>query len=495
MAYGSHTHVSNMDAEVMNLYLTGIRNYRGGKPPEDAMDTSFDNRLVYISIPAEQGVVLHRMLSTGMPVKYIRILRMSLCAFKRAFDNLERCESLTDLYIGVDCEGQGLGTDLSKVFINLYSLELMCSNTGSDFAKDVATYITQSKSLKELSIGGCCGGDEGAANLIEALKRNDTLKKLTLYQMTLSCETLISFAKMLAWNTTLQIVQLDDACSLDKEKLSSLLAEGGYVSVFKRLQLLWPEELLSELTALIRREACSPTLFVQITSAVDKRVLGEFFQAVAADNTVHRLMFCETGENAFDELVEGIAFTVRHTRTLRLIANYVDVKSGNEHQLTIVLDALKDNHSIGDFAMHVEQVTPEVATSLSKLLEVNNSLRRIEVCDRSYISPEAVKTIVCGLRRNCTVTRLTVCSYAIEYEKEIAELLDRNIELIDDAMDFVITGEDVSDKRLHALMSVHSSAGFVEAVREEICVTTEEALEEIEATLASVCAGPWHSKL
>ncbi|KAH6924241.1 hypothetical protein HPB50_014141 [Hyalomma asiaticum] len=136
------------------------------------------------------------MLRTRLPVKRARISHMSLREFKLVLDDLEKCESLTDLCLGVVCEGEGLGKDLWRVFRNLHSLELECDNTGSDLAQDVGSYIRQSKSLREVALQGSCGGDEGAAHLIEPLERNDTLRKLTLCEMTLSCETLISFAKI-----------------------------------------------------------------------------------------------------------------------------------------------------------------------------------------------------------------------------------------------------------------------------------------------------------
>ncbi|KAH7976717.1 hypothetical protein HPB52_018533 [Rhipicephalus sanguineus] len=183
------------------------------------------------------------------------------------------------VHITVDLQGKELGTSFSEVFRGLDSLELSCVNTGSGFANHIASYIRQNKTLRELRLRNSCGGDEGAAVLIEALVENDTLKIFALNNIKSSSDTLVGFAKMLATNRTLEMVHLGEVCCGEVDKVWSLLAQERYAGVFQRLQIVWPDELLSVLTALIRREACSPTLYVRITSSVDEGVLREFFEA------------------------------------------------------------------------------------------------------------------------------------------------------------------------------------------------------------------------
>ncbi|KAL1421569.1 hypothetical protein MTO96_023004 [Rhipicephalus appendiculatus] len=94
---------------------------------------------------------------------------------------------------------------------------------------------------------------------------------------------------MLASNTTLEVVDIREVCPVDKDDVLSLLLEERYANVFKRLQIVWPEELLPELTTLIRRQACCPWLSVTVTSAVDEGVLEDFFDTVAADKALRGL--------------------------------------------------------------------------------------------------------------------------------------------------------------------------------------------------------------
>ncbi|KAH7976610.1 hypothetical protein HPB52_017007 [Rhipicephalus sanguineus] len=129
--------------------------------------------------------------------------------------------------------------------------------------RKIASYMRQNKTLRELCLRNSCGGDEGAAVLIEALVENDTLKIFALNDINSSSDTLVCFAKMLSINRTLEMVHLNE-----------------------RLQVVWPDELLSVLTALIRREACSPTLSLRVTSSIDEGVLREFFEAVAENKTL-----------------------------------------------------------------------------------------------------------------------------------------------------------------------------------------------------------------
>nr|XP_037272902.1 uncharacterized protein LOC119164799 [Rhipicephalus microplus] len=136
-----------------------------------------------------------------------------------------------------------------------------CENPGTRFAKDVADYIRQNKSLRDLVIWDSSGGDEGAAALAKALVANDTLTTFSLGDVELSSDTLIIFAKMLATNSALESVNLSQVRPLEKDQVCWLMSQKWYAGVFKRLDIAWPEQLLPELAILIRREACCPSLF------------------------------------------------------------------------------------------------------------------------------------------------------------------------------------------------------------------------------------------
>ncbi|KAL1421571.1 hypothetical protein MTO96_023006 [Rhipicephalus appendiculatus] len=99
---------------------------------------------------------------------------------------------------------------------------------------EVASYIRQGKHLTELSLCYSCGGDEGVAVLAEALAGNETIKKFSLDDMKLSPDTLTAFAKALASNTTLEVLDIWKVCPVDKDKVLSLLKQERYANVFKR---------------------------------------------------------------------------------------------------------------------------------------------------------------------------------------------------------------------------------------------------------------------
>ncbi|XP_054925146.1 uncharacterized protein [Dermacentor andersoni] len=435
--------------------------------------------------------VLRRLLSSGIPVRKLSIFEISHSAFKIAFENLEECPSLQEVLLEIDCKGKDLGIHLCGAFKSLRSLDLRCDNTGSGFAKEIARYIHENKSLRELSLWNSCGGDEGAAALIEVLTMNETLKRFTLAAMELSSNTLIGFVKMLASNSTLELVDLFDVCPAEKDQVSRLLETELYASAFKRLLILWPEQLLPQVTRLLRQQACNPELSVSVTSSVDEVVLREFFDAVAADTTLRMLHFYPS-EDLFDALADGIASVVKRTNTLREIRNLMRVQNGKEHQLISILEALKENRCVTNFTMYIESLTAEIATSLSELLAVNNTLNDVAICEYWGILPDQVETILQGLRKNYTLTGLMVSWDPDDSDgiSEMEELLKRNIRLQKKAAEFVISGSgDVSDvEGEDAFKKLHSSAGLVEKVRELTGKTTEAALEEIQSAFARLSA-------
>ncbi|KAH7975744.1 hypothetical protein HPB52_004664 [Rhipicephalus sanguineus] len=484
-------HVDTQNADVQELYRKGFERYQEleryksqRRANETSAITQYGPILVYGHISEKDAAVLHRMLRSGKPVKRLCLHDISLGAFKVSFDDLEESPSLRYLYFHIDLKGEKLGTSFSGVFRSLYSLEISCDNAGSGFANEIASCIQQNKSLRELRLSKSCGSDEGAAILIEALVSNDTLKIFALHYIKSSWGTLIGFAKMLATNRTLEMVRLGEVCCGEVDEVWSLLAQERYASVFQRLEIEWPDELLSVLTVLIRREACSSTLSVRITSSVDERVLREFFQAVATNKTLRELNF---ESDAFDALANGIASVVKSTGTLREIFSATEVKRGNEHKLITILNALKENSSITHFTMWAETVTPQAATSIAELLAANKALRDLHLCGESRISPSAGEIILQGLWVNYTLTELTVCSEldANDITRDIEAILNRNYRILRKAVDFVISGGDVNDQfGPYALKKVHSSAGFVEMLKSRTKKTTDATLEDIQAVLA-----------
>ncbi|KAL1421581.1 hypothetical protein MTO96_023016 [Rhipicephalus appendiculatus] len=431
--------VDTQDAEVQELYRKGLEVYQVDSQSDHRVDdtcaiTEDGAALTYEKISKKEAAVLRRVLMSGPPVKELCLDDISLDEFKAAFENLDQCPSLRSVNVHVDLKGKDLGPDFWKVFRGLHLLELSCYNTGSGYAKEIASYIQQNKTLSELRLCNSCGGDEGAAVLIEALVGNDTLKIFSLNDIKSSSDTLIGFAKMLVSNSTLELVSLGDVCCVEVDEVRSLFAQERYAGVFQRLQIVWPDELLSVLNELIRREACSPELFVRVTSSVDEGVLGEFFDAVAENKTLRRLYF---ESKVSDAHANGIASVVKSTRTLREILSVMVVEPFCEGQLITILNALKENSSITDFTMRVQTVTLKIATSLSELLTVNKALKNLLLCGTSNISPTAGKIILQGLRANYTLTELMVCSKFDENDitRDIEALLNRNRSILQKAVE------------------------------------------------------------
>ncbi|KAH7975735.1 hypothetical protein HPB52_004655 [Rhipicephalus sanguineus] len=443
MADGGTGEFDTTYSEVEELFRKGLPKddaARKQSPPNDHDCPKHGIALYYEKISEEDATVLRQMLSTGPAVRKLYISKMSLAAFRTAFDELEVSSKLENVYFGVDCQREDFSINLSVAFGRLWSLELSCHNVGSGFAKELARYIQESESLTKMVIWDSCGGDKGAAIIIKALRKNRTLKKFTLAEMELSPDMLITFAEMLATNSTLKQLDVRTACSVKKDKVSWLLQRNRYADVFKRLDITWPEQLLPELAVLVRSQACCSELAVSVASIVDDEALRKFSEAVATDTKIRDLCvyFVKatddgTGsaledtlkkrhdavderedrdgaiEDTVDALCDGIA-PGKRMRIHRDISSNKRVKHDNQRQLVGILGAVKKNRSIRKFAISTELVTPEMATSLSELLAVNQTLTHVQVCIIQEISSNDADTIRRGLRKNSTLTHFNVSS-------------------------------------------------------------------------------------
>ncbi|XP_077497365.1 uncharacterized protein LOC144107981 [Amblyomma americanum] len=433
----------------------------------------------------EEARILPRMLSCKESVKKLRITEISLNALRAAFDKLEDWGSLEVLeLLYVDCHGENFHLDLSGAFRKLRSLDLRCENIRSTFARNIAGYLRGNKSLQELSLWESCGGDEGASAIADALTMNDTLKRFKVVGDKLSSKTLVAFVKTLAVNSTLELVDLFDTISIEKEQVS--LLQDTPAEVLKRLYILWSEELLPLVTRLLRENRHCSELSVSVTPSVDKDLLREFFDAVAS-NTTLRLLHFYPSDNCFEELADDIAYVTERTVTLKEIQNLMHVAMGSEQQLVRMLEALKVNRSVVSFTTYAELLTPEIATSLSELLTVNDSLTDVSVCEYWGIRPEEVETILGGLRKNYTLTRIMVSwdgnDEAQKALDEMEQLLKRNARLLDQAVKFV-TGDCNDTEAADAFNKLRSSASLVNRLKELTGKTAEAVLCDLEAALA-----------
>uniref|UniRef100_A0A131YIN0 Protein nlrc3 n=1 Tax=Rhipicephalus appendiculatus TaxID=34631 RepID=A0A131YIN0_RHIAP len=482
------------DAEIEELFQKGLKEHEEFSKEACAWSECSlrGQALDFRELSEEDARVLRSMLTSGRPVRKLSIWEISLSAFKIAFEDLEGCSSLEELHMfDIECDEQDFRVNLTGVFGNLHCLELYCTNIRTPFAREIATYVQDNKKLKDFTLAYSCGGDEGAAAISEALESNDTLTRLTLADVKLSSETVVAFAKMLTANSTLEVVDFFDSCLMEAEKVSALLEQDLYKDVFKRLRILWTEELLPVLTGLIRRKACWHELSVRVSASVDRDILREFFDAVAEDTTATLLHFYPNEDTTFDELADGIASVAKSTKTLKRIQNLMHVTRGNEQQLINVMEALKENRSVTSFNMHADELTPELATSLSELLAANDTLNEVLVCEYFGITEDILATILEGLRQNYTVTLLMVSwdpDDGIEGVPEMRELLKRNARLHEKAADYVCAGGDPKKdaEGADALKKVRKSAKLIERVQGLTGKTSEAASEMVQAALKTV---------
>ncbi|XP_077495123.1 uncharacterized protein LOC144106237 [Amblyomma americanum] len=435
----------------------------------------------------EEARILPCMLSTKSSVKKLSIWDISLDALRVAFDKLQEWGSLEELQIlHIDCDDEEFDIDLSGAFKKLRILDLRCEKISGIFALNIANYLRDNKSLQELSLWESCGGDEGASAIADALTANDTLKKLTLSPgiQVLTEKTLAAFAKTLTTNSTLELVDLFDSCSMEKEQVSSLFEQDIYADVFKRIRILWKQEFLPELIKHLREDRHCSELSVDVTASADKDLLQEFFDAVASNTTLRMLHFYPS-DKCFDELADGIASVVKKTTTLKEVQNLMHVKKGAEEQLVRVLDALKENNSVTNFTMYVESLTPEIAESLSELLATNSALRDVAICEYYGITDEIVETILGGLRKNHTLTGIMVSwdpDDDVEGIAEMEQLLKRNTRLLDQAVKFV-RGECKDKEAADAAKKLRSTPSLLHRLKELTGKTTEAVLSDIESAL------------
>ncbi|KAH6922260.1 hypothetical protein HPB50_011332 [Hyalomma asiaticum] len=437
------------------------------------------------TLSVEDAHLLRRMLSTGPRVRKLHLHRTMYEAFRVAFHHRGECDSLKEVHFGlVDCSGKDLGISRCCLFRRLRSLHLRCVHTGSAFAEDIASYIQQNKLLRELDLSVSCGGVQGVATLIATLTENDTLKKFSLADVFLPSDTVISFANLLTCNDTLELVDLTEACRVGKNQLRPLLRQELYSGVFRRLKIVWPVQLISEVTVLLQEGRCCPQLWVSLADGAPVDDLRKFFTA-AFDKMLCELHL-ECTDAVYLTIEPHIMFMFETSTTLREIGIAISGPFDNQIKFIDIMEALRKNSSITKFSINTRALTSEMAMAMSEMLARNRTLHHVAVDNRHEASPAEVKTIIKGLRRNYILISLKIRykPHDSEESRELTALLERNIILLDKAADFVISGAGVSDEKgMYALNRIYSSACIVEYVQRMTGRTREDAKEDVQAAL------------
>ncbi|KAK8765284.1 hypothetical protein V5799_032120 [Amblyomma americanum] len=449
--------------------------------------------LEYIKDVSTEEARMLRHICAKAPVKAITISSISLSALRTAFDSAEGWESLEELKIlDIDCGGEDFIIDFSGVLQNLRVLHLESETVPCSFAKTIVNYLQENKSLQRLTLRYSCNGDEAAATIAEALAVNDTLKWLTLIpdEEPLTAKTLVAFAKALTINSTLELVDLSQGCTIEEAQVSSLFEQDIYTDVFKRILITWKQEFLPQLTKLVRENRHYPQVSVAVTTSVDKDLLREFLEAVGSSPRLRALHFYDSS-GCFDEHADDVIELVKRTTALKEIhilkdpLNCMEEGYGRERELVRMLDALKENRCVTTFIMQASLSKPETAVSLSELLAVNDTLSEVAILDASEIG-DMYGIILQGLRQNYTLTRLTLTVNPFEDEQSVAEMrkvVKRNGRLLDQAVKFV-TGDCTEPEAADAARKLRDSAGLVEALKVRTGKSTESVLHDIQAALS-----------
>ncbi|KAH6922264.1 hypothetical protein HPB50_011336 [Hyalomma asiaticum] len=385
---------------------------------------------------------------------------------------------------GVDLSDETSMLALKK---NLCSLHLSAIDTEPAYGEDIASYVAYNKSLKELTLGTSCGGEEGMVMLVEALKLNDTLKRFSLYEIEteLSYETLISFAKILSFNSTLELVSLNSIYDVEEDQVSSCLDQDLYPGAFNKLDIKWPQSLFIELIGLIRKQGCAPLLHIRVPSCAGKKYIRQFFEALAPVTALRELHLSDI--DMCDAFTDGIAYLLKCTATLRKFMISTDVDANEEHHLMNIFESLKRNRSVTKFEIKYSVLTPRIAASMSELISVNSTLNDLAVIVDGPLMPEPVKVIEKGFDTNYTLTKLFLGRYD-EVMGDIPRLLKRNISLENKAALWVIHGVDQIDEAgVDALKKVHFGSGLVEKVQMITGRTRQDALDDIQRAVAHLC--------
>lgn len=437
----------------------------------------------------DEARVLRRAFSTEGFVKRLKLSGLPLDVCKVVLEGLDESSSLEELELfNIESNDEDFTLNLSGIFDNLRVLRLSCSDIDDQFAMDVAFFLQDNTRLEELSLCYSDISDDGATSLAESLAINSTLRKVVLANNALTSRTLIAFAEALTVNTTIEMIDIFEV-DMEEEDVAVLFLDGRYADIFKRMYILWKEDFLPQLTRLLREDRHCTDVSIEVTKSVPEGHLLEFFDAVANNVTVRTLHINPSGDKAFGALTDGLVSVLERTTTLTRIQNLMSVDRTDDTLVIRVLDALRDNRSVTTLAMCAEQLTPPIAASLSELLATNDVLNDISICDDLEVRSEELVVILEGLRKNYTVTHLMVAcdpDEDVEGVSEMAELLDRNVRLLDRAVEFVRAGSSgIEDEEgADALKKVHCSASLVEKLQKITGKTKEDVMADIEAALS-----------
>ncbi|CAN7940256.1 unnamed protein product, partial [Ixodes hexagonus] len=353
----------------------------------------------------------------------------------------------------------------SEAFRYLKVLNITCTALDDACALDLATLIETSETLRELDASSSSIKDCGGIVIANSLRTNKALVKLILSGNDLTSSSLVAFAEAMTINTTLEFLDISDV-EISAED-SKRLFDPKHDSVFRRTYITWNQNWLNELTAILKRDNHMPQLHVDINSEFSPTDLTAFFDALLSNRTVTELSFHPSGD-MFDVFVDRLASLLEQTETIRNVYNHLGLGgsvplSVEESYLTRLLNALKKNKSVEEFATYVSVITLPLAVTIGELLEANDTLTDLALCEYYSLDADVAQAIANGLRYNCTLLELRLHWEAdvVEGMSDIWEALRRNKALLCPVARFV-TGRTADESAARALKKAHRSRALVQ---------------------------------
>uniref|UniRef100_A0A6B0VE57 Putative ribonuclease inhibitor-like protein n=1 Tax=Ixodes ricinus TaxID=34613 RepID=A0A6B0VE57_IXORI len=444
--------------------------------------------LSYTSLSASAARVLAQLLCTSKSLKKLTMEGVDQECVKIALEGLHDGSSLEEIYLfGLEPHESPFFMKYSEVFKNLKVIRLPCNELDNASAFEFAALIEASETLVELGLNSNSFGDGGAVAIAKALRRNKTLRELSLPQ-DLTSVSLVEFVDALTVNTTLERVDVSEVDILEEHR-ARLFEDPKSAGAFKRIFVIWKQKWLRDLAALLRRGDHMPQVYVDVDPGVPPADLDAFFDALLASHTVTEVSFYPR-EFSFDLLVNRLAALLRGTTTIRAV--HYRLSSNKKHEethLVRLLDALQDNTSVADFTMLVSYLTVPMGVALGKLLEVNNTLTTLTLCEYWSVHPEVARTLANSMRHNYTLLDLRIEWDAEDVEglPEVWEALRRNKALLYPAAEFV-AGEAVDERAAGALRKVHRSWALVEEVMKRTGKREAEVRQDIADALSRLGA-------
>ncbi|XP_042142825.1 protein NLRC3-like [Ixodes scapularis] len=421
--------------------------------------------LSYTSLSASAARVLAHLLRTSKSLKKLTMQGVDKECTKIALEGLHDGSSLEEINLfGLEPHESPFFMKYSEVFKNLKVVRLPCNDLDNASAFEFAALIEACETFVELSLNSNSFGDGGAVAIAKALRHNKTLRKLSLPQGQLTSTSLVEFVNALTVNTTLERLDVAEVDILEEHR-ARLFEDPKSAGAFKRIFVIWKQKWLKDLAALLRRNDHMPQVYVDVDPGVPPADLDAFFDALLASHTVTEVSFYPK-EFSFDHLVDRLAALLRGTTTIRAVYHRLSPDEKHEEtHLVRLLDALRDNTSVADFTTYVSYLTVPMGVALGKLLEVNNTLTTLTLCEYWSVDPEVARTLANSMRHNYTLLDLRIESDAEDVEglPEVWEALRRNKALLYPAAEFV-TGEAGDERPAEALRKVHRSWALVEEV-------------------------------